>query len=303
VLQSRSLNARLGLQVFFKCENFQRMGAFKFRGGFNALSRFTPTQRQAGVVAYSSGNHAQAIALSAQILGLPATIVMPHDASPAKLAATRAYGAQIVGYDRYSEDAMAIAQGLATDVNPGEGAFYGPKLEYTLRDAIGREWQCGTTQVDFNLPGRFGAFYIDEHSDKVTPVMLHRATLGSLERFTGILIEHFAGHFPLWLAPVQIIVATITQEADDYALEVVAAARRAGLRAEADLRNEKISYKVREHSLAKTPIILALGKKEAAERTVSIRRLGSQQQQSLPLHEALAAFADEAMAPDLKRAG
>jgi threonine dehydratase len=115
VLQSRSLNERLGLQVFFKCENFQRMGAFKFRGGFNALSRFTPTQRQAGVVAYSSGNHAQAIALSAQILGLPATIVMPHDASPAKLAATRGYGAQIVGYDRYSEDAMAIAQGLATD--------------------------------------------------------------------------------------------------------------------------------------------------------------------------------------------
>jgi threonyl-tRNA synthetase len=194
------------------------------------------------------------------------------------------------------------AAGRPWTLNKGEGAFYGPKLEYVLRDTIGRDWQCGTLQVDFNLPARFGAFYIDPNGDKVTPVMLHRATLGSLERFTGILIEHFAGHFPLWLAPRQIVVATITQEADDYALEVVAAARRLGLRAEPDLRNEKISYKVREHSLAKTPIILALGKKEASERTLSIRRLGSQQQQSVPLDEALAAFADEATAPDLKRA-
>ena len=155
-------------------------------------------------------------------------------------------------------------RGLKTAINPGEGAFYGPKLEYTLRDAIGREWQCGTTQVDFNLPGRFGAFYIGADSEKTTPVMIHRAMFGSLERFTGILIEHYAGHLPLWLSPVQIVVATITQEADDYAYDVVAAARKLGLRVEADLRNEKINYKVREHSLAKMPVLLVVGKREAA---------------------------------------
>ncbi len=194
------------------------------------------------------------------------------------------------------------AQGLATDVNPGEGAFYGPKLEYTLRDAIGREWQCGTTQVDFNLPGRFGAFYIDEHSDKVTPVMIHRAMFGSLERFTGILIENFAGHLPLWLSPLQVVVATITQEADTYALEVMAAARKAGMRVEGDLRNEKINYKVREHSLAKVPVMLVVGRREGEERTVSIRRLGSQASTTMGLEEALRLLAAEATAPDLVRA-
>ena len=194
------------------------------------------------------------------------------------------------------------AQGMTTDVNPGEGAFYGPKLEYTLRDAIGREWQCGTTQVDFNLPARFGAIYIDEHSDKVTPVMIHRAMFGSLERFTGILIENFAGHLPLWLSPLQVVVATITQDADAYALEVIAAARKAGLRVEGDLRNEKINYKVREHSLAKVPVMLVVGRREAEERRLSIRRLGSQAQTGLGLDEALALLADEAMAPDVKRA-
>ena len=194
-------------------------------------------------------------------------------------------------------------RGMKTGINPGEGAFYGPKLEYTLRDAIGREWQCGTTQVDFNLPSRFGAFYIGADSDKTTPVMIHRAMFGSLERFTGILIEHYAGHLPLWLSPLQIVVATITQEADDYALEVAATARKMGLRVEADLRNEKITYKVREHSLAKVPVLMVLGKKEAAERTVSIRRLGSQQQTSMSLEDALKALAGEAVAPDVKRAG
>jgi threonyl-tRNA synthetase len=194
------------------------------------------------------------------------------------------------------------ARGMKTSINPGEGAFYGPKLEYTLRDAIGREWQCGTTQVDFNLPGRFGAFYIGPDSEKTTPVMIHRAMFGSLERFTGILIEHFAGHLPLWLSPLQIVVATITNEADDYAYEVLAAARQVGLRVEADLRNEKITYKVREHSLAKVPVLMVVGKKEAAERTVSLRRLGSQAQVSMPLAEALKALADEATPPDLKRA-
>ncbi|WP_413988337.1 threonine--tRNA ligase [Labrys okinawensis] len=190
---------------------------------------------------------------------------------------------------------------IKTGINPGEGAFYGPKFEYTLKDAIGRDWQCGTTQVDFNLPERFGAFYVDSDGEKKTPVMIHRAICGSMERFLGILIENHAGHFPLWLAPEQVMVCTITSEADEYAEEVVAALRKAGLRAEADLRNEKINYKVREHSLTKTPVIFALGKREAAERTVSIRRLGSQQQQSLTLDEAITALVEEATPPDLQR--
>ena len=191
---------------------------------------------------------------------------------------------------------------IKTAVNPGEGAFYGPKFEYVLRDAIGRDWQCGTTQVDFNLPERFGATYIDADSQKKPPVMIHRAICGSMERFTGILIEHFAGHFPLWIAPVQIVVATITSEADGYAREVVRVLERAGLRVDADLRNEKINYKVREHSLAKVPVLLALGKREAEERTVSVRRLGSQKTTTLTLDAALAAFVDEATSPDRRRA-
>jgi threonyl-tRNA synthetase len=193
------------------------------------------------------------------------------------------------------------ASGRPWTLNKGEGAFYGPKLEYVLRDAIGRDWQCGTVQVDLNMPGRLGAFYIDEHSNKVTPVMLHRAMFGSLERFTGILIEHYAGHLPLWLSPVQAVVATITSDADDYAREVVAQARRLGLRVEGDLRNEKINYKVREHSLAKVPVLLVVGKNEAAGRSVSIRRLGREGQQVTELDAALAALADEAVAPDVRR--
>jgi threonyl-tRNA synthetase len=194
------------------------------------------------------------------------------------------------------------ASGRPWTLNKGEGAFYGPKLEYVLRDAIGRDWQCGTVQVDLNMPGRLGAFYIDEHSNKVTPVMLHRAMSGSLERFTGIMLEHFAGHLPLWLSPVQAIVATITSDADEYARDAIDKARRAGLRVEADLRNEKINYKVREHSLAKIPVLLVVGKKEAAERTVSIRRLGSETQHVTGLDAALAALAQEAVPPDLKPA-
>ena len=191
---------------------------------------------------------------------------------------------------------------IETALNPGEGAFYGPKFEYVLRDAIGRDWQCGTTQVDFNLPERFGAFYISPTSEKTPPVMVHRAICGSLERFTGILIEHFAGHMPLWIAPVQVVVATITQEADDYAYELIAAMRKRGLRVDADIRNEKINYKVREHSLAKVPVMVVVGKKEAQEKTVSIRRLGSQAQTSMTMEEAIAALIDEATPPDVKRA-
>ena len=190
---------------------------------------------------------------------------------------------------------------IKTGINPGEGAFYGPKFEYVLRDAIGRDWQCGTTQVDFNLPQRFGAFYIDADGSKTTPVMIHRAICGSMERFLGVVLEHYAGHLPLWLSPTQAVVATITSDADDYAREVTALARRAGLRVESDLRNEKINYKVREHSLAKVPAMLVVGKKEAAERTVSIRRLGSEKQEVMSLDAALKTLIDEATPPDVKR--
>jgi threonyl-tRNA synthetase len=193
-------------------------------------------------------------------------------------------------------------QSIKTAINPGEGAFYGPKFEYVLRDAIGRDWQCGTTQVDFNLPERFGAFYIDADGSKKVPVMVHRAICGSMERFIGILIEHYAGNFPLWLAPVQAVVTTITSEGDEYAKVVAAAARRAGLRVEIDLRNEKINYKVREHSLAKIPALLVVGKKEAESHSVSIRRLGSEGQTVMPTDEAIAALVEEATPPDVKRA-
>jgi threonyl-tRNA synthetase len=189
---------------------------------------------------------------------------------------------------------------IKTAINPGEGAFYGPKFEYVLRDAIGRDWQCGTTQVDFNLPERFGAFYIGADGEKHVPVMIHRAICGSMERFLGILIENFAGHFPLWLAPLQVMVAPITSEADEYAVEVRGLLRAAGLRADADLRNEKINYKVREHSLAKVPVILAVGKREMEEKTVSVRRLGSQDQKVATLADTLVALVKEATAPDLR---
>ncbi|MET0600069.1 MAG: threonine--tRNA ligase [Mesorhizobium sp.] len=190
---------------------------------------------------------------------------------------------------------------IKTGVNPGEGTFYGPKFEYVLRDAIGREWQCGTTQVDFNLPERFGAFYIGSDSEKKQPVMVHRAICGSMERFLGILIENYSGHFPLWFAPVQVVVATITSDADAYARKVAERLKAAGLSVETDLRNEKINYKVREHSLAKVPVILVCGKREADESTVNLRRLGSREQESLLLDAAVALLATEATPPDVRR--
>ncbi len=191
---------------------------------------------------------------------------------------------------------------IKTGILPGEGAFYGPKFEYTLKDAIGREWQCGTTQVDFNLPERFGAFYIDNNSEKQQPVMIHRAICGSMERFLGILIENFAGHMPLWFAPIQVVVATITSEADEYGQEVANLFKKAGLQVTTDFRNEKINYKVREHSLQKVPVILVLGKREAEERTVNVRRLGSRDQTPMSLDEALNSLREEATPPDLRRA-
>jgi len=194
------------------------------------------------------------------------------------------------------------AAGLNYELNPGEGAFYGPKLEYVLRDAIGRDWQCGTIQVDLNMPERLGAFYIGPDGEKAVPVMIHRAMFGSLERFTGILIEHYAGHLPLWLAPTQAVVATIVSDADAYAEKVLARLKEAGLRAEADLRNEKINYKVREHSVTKVPVMLVVGKREAEEGTVSVRRLGSQKQEVMTLDDAVKILVDEAVPPDQRKA-
>jgi threonyl-tRNA synthetase len=186
---------------------------------------------------------------------------------------------------------------LPYEMNPGEGAFYGPKLEFVLRDAIGRDWQCGTLQLDFVMPERLDAHYVGEDSQRHTPVMLHRAIFGSMERFIGILIEHYAGKFPLWLAPVQAVVATITSDADGYAEEVRAAAEAAGLRVELDTTNEKINYKVREHSLAKIPIMLVVGKREAEQRTVALRRLGGKEQEILALDDAIARLTAEAATP------
>ncbi len=189
------------------------------------------------------------------------------------------------------------ATGLEYTLNPGEGAFYGPKLEFVLRDAIGRDWQCGTLQVDLNLPGRLGATYIGEDGNKKIPVMLHRALFGSLERFTGILIEHYAGHLPMWLSPLQVMVATITSDTDEYALEVKNELIKKGIRASVDLRNEKIGYKIREHSTSKIPVIIAVGKKEAQEKTTSVRRIGSTETKTFALDEIVTSLYNESKSP------
>ena len=194
----------------------------------------------------------------------------------------------------------ARAVGLAFDILPGEGGFYAPKLEFHLKDAIGRTWQCGTLQLDMVMPERLDASYIGEDGQKHRPIMLHRAIFGSIERFLGVLIEHYAGAFPLWLAPVQAVVATITSEADDFAVKAAAAMRAAGLRVSTDLRNEKVGYKVREHSLAKVPAIAVVGRREAEEGKVALRRLGGAEQQVLSLEEAIATLTKEATPPDLR---
>ena len=181
--------------------------------------------------------------------------------------------------------------------NPGEGAFYGPKLEFVLRDAIGRDWQCGTLQVDLNLPGRLGATYVDENGQKKVPVMLHRALFGSLERFAGILIEHYAGHLPFWLSPTQVVITTIISDTDEYAKEVKAALQKLGINSEVDIRNEKIGYKIREHSNSKIPIILAVGKKESQDKTVSVRRLGKTSTEVINLEEIKLILKKESLSP------
>ncbi len=211
-----------------------------------------------------------------------------------------------VGSDKIwdkAEDALKNAMkatGLKYSLNPGEGAFYGPKLEFVLRDAIGRDWQCGTLQVDLNLPGRLNATYIGEDGKKKVPVMLHRALFGSLERFAGILIEHYAGRLPIWLAPLQIIIATITSDSDKYALEILQTMKNNGFSADVDLRNEKISYKIREHSNSKIPIILIVGKKETDQKKISIRRLGSDKTNTLNIDEALSVIKKESKSPNQK---
>jgi len=184
------------------------------------------------------------------------------------------------------------------ELNPGEGAFYGPKLEYVLRDAIGRDWQCGTLQVDFNLPGRLGSFYIGSDGEKHVPVMLHRAIFGSLERFTGILIEHYAGRLPLWISPTQIVIVTISSQADHYAKEVLEYCQKNNLRAEVDLRNEKISYKIREHISVKIPLLFVIGQKETEDKTVTIRELGNTEQKTLSLTDAVSEIKNRALPPD-----
>ena len=204
-------------------------------------------------------------------------------------------------WDRAETALLAATRkaGIEPEMNPGEGAFYGPKLEFVLTDAIGRDWQCGTHQVDFVLPERLGASYIGEDGNKHRPVMLHRACLGSFERFIGILIEEHAGKLPIWLAPRQVVVVSIVSDADDFVREAVAALRAVGVRAEADIRNEKINYKVREHSVAKVPVILAIGMKEVEDRTVSVRRLGSKQSEVMNLEQLVADLKVESTPPDL----
>ncbi|WP_135449947.1 threonine--tRNA ligase [Tabrizicola caldifontis] len=208
-----------------------------------------------------------------------------------------------VGSDEIWDKAEAALEkaiqslGLPYEINPGDGAFYGPKLDFKLTDAIGREWQCGTFQADFNLPVRLGAEYVGEDGMKHRPVMLHRAVLGSFERFIGILLENYAGKLPFWLAPRQVVVASIVSDADPFVHEVVAALKKAGVRAEADVRNEKINYKVREHSVGKVPVILAIGMQEVEARTVSVRRLGETRTETMSLDQAVATFGFEALPP------
>jgi len=287
----------------FKLAEFGKVHRFEPSGALHGLMRVRAfTQDDAHVFITEGQIAGEALAMNDLILSIYEDFGFPDVTIKFSDRPEKRIGEDAV-WDRSEAALMQALKASARPwtLNKGEGAFYGPKLEYVLRDAIGRDWQCGTIQVDLNMPGRLGAFYIDEHSNKVTPVMLHRAMFGSLERFIGILIEHHGGHLPLWLSPLQAVVATITDEADPYAREVIAAARRLGLRVEADLRNEKINYKVREHSLAKVPALLVVGRKEAAERTISIRRLGKEGQAVLALDAALGGLAEEAVPPDVRR--
>jgi len=277
------------LAEFGKCHRYEPSGALH---GMMRLRAFT--QDDAHVFCTPEQITAESIAICELILGIYSGFGFDDVRIKFADRPEVRVGADEV-WDR-AEAALTTAldiAGLDYTHNPGEGAFYGPKLEFVLRDAIGRDWQCGTLQVDLNTPGRLGASYVGEDGNKHTPVMLHRAIFGSLERFLAILIEHHAGHFPLWLASVQVSVLTISSDANEYALEVAEALLAKGLRVETDLRNEKISYKVREHSVAKVPVQFAVGQRELENRTVAIRRLGSKRQEVMPLDDAVAALLDE----------
>src|SRR5215510_6584179 len=276
-----------------KIAEFGKVHRFEPSGALHGLMRVRAfTQDDAHIFITEQQIAAEVLAMNDLILSIYEDFGFPDVAIKFSDRPDKRIGDDAV-WDKAEAALMAALKGSGRPwtLNKGEGAFYGPKLEYVLRAAIGRDWQCGTIQVDLNMPMRLGAFYIGPDGEKTVPVMIHRAMFGSLERFTAILIEHHAGHLPLWLAPVQAVVATIVSDADAYAGEVLEAVRKAGLRAEADLRNEKINYKVREHSLAKVPVLLVVGKREAEEETVSVRRLGSQAQQVLPLDAAIKAIA------------
>jgi threonyl-tRNA synthetase len=283
----------LRLAEFGACHRFEPSGALH---GIMRVRAFT--QDDAHIFCTEDQINAETIKFCKLILGIYrdlgfSDVVVKFSDRPPQRAGSDATWDKA---EKALEDASAAA-GLTLVRNPGEGAFYGPKLEFVLRDAIGRDWQCGTLQVDFVLPDRLDANYVGEDGQKHRPVMLHRAIFGSFERFIGILIEHYAGKLPLWLAPVQGVVATITSDGDTYAREVVEAFQAEGLRVHADLRNEKINYKVREHSLAKVPLLLAIGRREAENRTLSVRRLGSDAQETLALADAIAKFKAEARVP------
>jgi threonyl-tRNA synthetase len=222
-----------------------------------------------------------------------------HQFEKVEMVSITAADTSMAEHDRMTRCAEAILEklGLPYEINPGDGAFYGPKLDFKLTDAIGRQWQCGTFQVDAQLPDRLGAEYVGEDGAKHMPYMLHRAVLGSFERFIGILLENYAGKLPFWLAPRQVVVASIVSDADPFVHEVVAALKKAGVRAEADTRNEKINYKVREHSVGKVPVILAIGMQEVEARTVSVRRLGEARTETISLDAAIATFGLEALPP------
>jgi threonyl-tRNA synthetase len=283
----------LRMAEFGSCHRFEPSGALH---GILRVRNFT--QDDAHIFCTEDQIEAETIRFCALLgevyrdLGFPNYFVKFSDRPPVRAGSDAVWD--------QAEGALKSASrsaGLDLKLNPGEGAFYGPKLEFVLRDAIGREWQCGTLQVDFMMPERLDAHYVAEDGTRKRPVMLHRAIFGSFERMIGILIENYAGRFPLWLAPVQAVVATVVNDADDYANEVAAALRAAGMRVETDLRNEKINYKVREHSLAHTPLILAVGRRDVEARTVVIRRLGSDKQETLELGPAVTTLSTEARPP------
>ncbi|HTI84035.1 MAG TPA: threonine--tRNA ligase [Acetobacteraceae bacterium] len=286
----------LRLAEFGSCHRYEASGALH---GLMRVRAFT--QDDAHIFCTEeqiAGEGARFVRLLSSIyrdFGFPEFMVKFSDRPPVRIGADEAWD--------QAEEALrqaCVAAGVEPVLNPGDGAFYGPKLDFVLRDAIGREWQCGTFQVDMQLPGRLDAEYVAADGSRKTPVMLHRAILGSFERFLGVLTEHYAGRFPLWLAPVQAVVATIVSDADAYAEEVSGVLRRAGLTVETDTTNQKINAKVREHSLAHVPVLLVVGRREAEQRTVALRRLGGEAQEVLPLDEAVRRLAEEAVPPDLR---